>query len=434
MLLKEAATDWLASKNIFYNVKTNQISDNINDLIEPGNIGLHPEGLRNYLEHGFSAYGQTPITNIKFLPPNSKIWLDENNLLQIEELPDPFEKTLGNKSTVKDAEEYFHFVLNEWGGRDERTIIIPTSGGFDSRFIDSMIERKELVHAYTYGISERQEESMEVVYAKKLCEILGISWKQIELGEYNAMIDDWYQLYGVATHAHGMYQMEFYDKIRSIEGNVCRLISGIYGDVWAGNWRIPEIDCERQLSSLTVTHGLNAEPEFCKLREEHELRHQFFERNKDKLKDENWRVIFAARMKIILISYLLRIPELYGFESWSPFLDFGVVSRIINLDWKEKERRKWQVEYFRKKEILIGELKLPCDYTNCLNQISVLKCCPKRLDTKLLGMVMDESYVEQINNNLPNMTENKLKYYSRYLVLYPIQRLLQLKEYGEIYD
>lgn len=431
MLLQEAETDWFASKNIFYNIRTNQISDNINDLLDSGHITFHPEGLRNYLDYGYSVYCQTPVEEIRFLPSNSRIWVNADHLLQIETLSDPFEKFLGNKSTPQDVEEYCHELINQWVDGSEKTVIVPTSGGFDSRFINCMIEKKECIHAYTYGLSMKQDESMEAVYAKKLCEVLKISWKQIELGNFNLLMEDWYKIFGVSTHAHGMYHMEFYDAIRRMEMTSCRVVSGILGDLWSGNHRFSPINHSRELINLALTHNLNADASICKLKERHDLRDSFFENNKEKLKDENWRIVCACRIKIILLSYLLRIPEVYGFETWSPFLDFGCVSRIINLDWKDKERRKWQVEYFRKKNVLMSNFKLECDFSNCLDLSSCLKHPAGPLDVRLLGTILDETYVEEINRNLLHMRQDKLKYYYRYQVLYPLQELLRFKEYGE---
>ena len=428
MLLREAQTDWLASKNIFYNIRTNLISDNINDLIDSEYIEFHPEGLCNYLDYGYSVFGQTPIAEIRFLLPNMKIWINENNILEMETLPDPFEKVIGNSSAKEDVEEYFHNLINSWVDKSEKMVIVPTSGGFDSRFIDCMIEDKNRVHAYTYGLSDRQSDSMEVVYAKKLCEILGIPWKQIELGDYNLLIDEWYKVYGISTHAHGMYHMEFYDAIRKRENSTGRVVSGIYGDLWSGNWKFPDIKEGMDLINLAITHSINVNSHYCKLKNNYELRNSFYEENKYRLKAENWKIIMAARMKIMLLSYTLRIPEYYGFETWSPFLDFKGVSKIINLDWKEKEGRKWQVEYFRRKNVLIGNLKLPCDYANSLDMIACLRHPPKLLDVKLMGTILDETYVEKINAGLLNMSADNINYYNQYLVLYPLQKLLSLKE------
>lgn len=432
MLLREAQTDWLASKNIFYNTRTQLISDNMNDLIDTNHMRFHPEGLCNYLDYGYSVFGQTPVEEIRLLPPNTRVWINENKMLEMQTLSDPFESVLGNASAPEDVEEYFHVLLNKWVDASEKTVIVPTSGGFDSRFINCMIDKKECIHAYTYGISAKQEESMEVVYAKKLCEILKISWKQIELGDYNSLIDEWYGIFGACTHAHGMYHMEFYNEIQKIEKAPCRVLSGIYGDLWAGSWKFPEINQSADLIKLGITHGMNAESDYCKLKSGHELRDEFFEVNRSRLREQNWRIIIAARTKIVLLSYMLRMPEHYGFETWSPFLDFDAVSKMINLNWKEKERRKWQVDYFGKKKVLIGDLGLPCDKTNCLNQYACQRQTPRLLDVELMGTVVDENYVEEINRNLSFVHSDQLKYYCQYLVLYPIQKLLQIKEYGQV--
>ena len=429
MILEMAETDWLASKNIFYNTRTNQISDNINDLIDVNHIEFHPEGLCNYLDYGYSVFGQTPIKEIKVLPANCKIAKDPKGKICIVMKEDLFEKSMGDSSTPEDTLEYIHYLVNEWEKQSQGKTILPLSGGFDSRLLASMIENKKEVKAYTYGITEKQNESMEVVYAKKLSEILGISWKQIEIGEFHNLFEQWNQMYGISTHAHGMYQMEFYSKIKS-DISQGRILSGIYGDLWAGSWKFEEILNPKQLINLAITHEMTADSNFCKIKGQRELRNLFFEENKEKLKEQNWRILLAARMKIILISYLLRVPEYYGFDVWSPFLDFTAVSKMLNLSWDIKERRKWQIEYFRDKNILIGELGLPCDKGNCLNQMAVWRIQPKPLDVKLLGSVMNETYVEQINANLDYKYIEKKRYYHAYLVLYPIQKILELKEYG----
>lgn len=433
MLLREAYADWQGSRNYFYNKRTHKISDNINDLIEEDDIVFSAEGLRNYLAYGYSVFGQTPLENICFLEPNTKVWADEEGKLQFQRFPDPFDEILkeGKSSSVQDVLECFHYKVNERLKDIDGPFIVPTSGGFDSRFINCMINEKRKVHAYTYGISEKQEESIETIYAKKLCETIDISWKQIELGNYNSLIPEWYQHFGAVTHAHGMYHMEFYNKISSLDPKGL-VISGLYGDLWSGNWEISKITEAQALKHLGLSHGINIDPSVCKLKECHELRDAFFESNKDKLLDDdcNWRLVLASRTKIVLLSYLMRVPEWYGFETWSPFLDFEIVSKIINLPWEEKKKRKWQIEYFRDKGVLIGELGLTCDKSNVLDVYACHKIVPEPLDVGLLGEIIDEAFVENINRNLSRMTFERLKYYNAYLVLYPLQKLLEIKEKG----
>jgi hypothetical protein len=289
------------------------------------------------------------------------------------------------------------------------------------------------IRSYTYGANENGDlESLDVVYARELCKILGVSWEKIALGNYHNFMNDWYDLYGVSTHAHGMYQMEFYRKIRELQFGKVGIVSGILGDVWAGNWTFDDILCSKDIIKLGRTYGLNSSSDICKLKHmnNNELRDDFFDRNRSKLKDANWRIIIAARMKIVLLSYLLRVPVNEGFEAWSPYLNYNVAASMLNLDWKRKERRKWQVDYFRKKGLLIGELNLEYEQRNINNIFNMaLRRVPlEKLDSLLLGQIIDEDYVEAINKHLNVLEKDGYKWYHAYLVLWPLQRLLSMRD------
>lgn len=432
MLLTKAQTDCLASCNVFYNKRTNKIADNINDVLDSNHIEFNAEGLRNYLDYGYSVFGQTFVEDVHILPANHRIWTDEEGKIQIEELKDPFEDKLGASSKPQDAIECIYAAISEWEQRTEGTIIVPTSSGFDSRLLNCMVSEKERIHAYTYGISTVQSQSQEVVYAKKLCEILKIDWKQIELGKLHNYLEDWYKLYGFSTHAHGMYQMEFYDAIGKIEQNRGNVLSGIYGDLWAGNWEFDKLKGSQDFINLAITHGMHADSEFCKLAGKHDIRDAFYEKNREKLKDEKWRLIFAARTKMVLLSYLLQVPKYYGFTAWSPFINAEVIAKMINLDKEVKNRRKWQVDYFRSNNVLIGEMGLICDAANMLNVTACQTIMPKPLNVKLLGTLMDEHYVEDINRELPTINYIAAPAYCAYLTLFPLQKVLELKEFGKV--
>ncbi|MDD3608051.1 MAG: hypothetical protein PHQ20_04680, partial [Candidatus Moranbacteria bacterium] len=81
-------TDWLASRPVFYNEKTLKISYNINDVIDYKNLEFHSEGFNNFLDFGYSVFGQTPIKNVKFLRHSSEIFV-KNGKLKIAKHPDP---------------------------------------------------------------------------------------------------------------------------------------------------------------------------------------------------------------------------------------------------------------------------------------------------------------------------------------------------------
>jgi len=99
----EFKTDWLASNPVFYNEQSQKISHNINDVIDWPNLEFHPEGFNNYLEFGYSVFGQTPIKNVRFLRHSSSAGLDENGVIKVVEHPDPVEKYIGKISNESDV-------------------------------------------------------------------------------------------------------------------------------------------------------------------------------------------------------------------------------------------------------------------------------------------------------------------------------------------
>ena len=70
--------DWLGSIPIFYNSKELIISTLSRKTLK--NKIIHPEGLNNYFEFGYSVLEQTLFKNVKFMRYFSKIVIDSNNL------------------------------------------------------------------------------------------------------------------------------------------------------------------------------------------------------------------------------------------------------------------------------------------------------------------------------------------------------------------
>ena len=112
---------------------------------------------------------------------------------------------------------------------------MPTSGGFDSRLINLLLSDRSRVRAFTYGISDNQLRSTEVVKAREVARRLGLRWQTVPIGEFHRYLGDWDALYGVSTHAHGMYQMEFYDQVRRAVAPGSTVLSGICGEWFSGD-------------------------------------------------------------------------------------------------------------------------------------------------------------------------------------------------------
>jgi hypothetical protein len=225
-----------------------------------------------------------------------------------------------------------------------------------------------------------------------------------------------------------MYHIEFYRKIKDIVGHNGSVLSGIMGDLYAGNFRFEPIKKASDIKRLAITHDLHADSEHCILKTDHAIENDFYEANKEKLQDENWRVLTAARMKISLLSYLLRIPEYEGFSAWSPFLDADVVAKMITLPWSLKNKRKWQVDYLRKLDLLVGEWGLNCSKENVLDNVAYKRYSFERLEYSYLGEVIKKKYIENINNCilLGRLNDgNHVKELNAWFTLYPLQEIMK---------
>lgn len=400
--MKRFKTDWLASKSVFYNEKTCKISYNINDVIDYNNVNFHPEGLNNYLDFGFSVFGQTPIKNVKFLRHSSEIF-KKNGRLEIVKYPDPVDKWFDDHPNYSDENKVLELIkskIRNFEAKVTGLILIPTSGGFDSRLLNFFIKDKSRIRAFTYGVSPQQADSYEVVYAKKLCEKLNIKWDHIELSNFHKYLKNWDDLFGMSTHSHGMYHIEFYKKIYESIKYFGAFLSGAGGDWWSGLINFKEVKNYKKLYNVAYTHGLHSSSKFSKIKSEEKNIKSFYFNNKDKLLSWKYQNIIMARMKIILISYLVRLPESFGYKVWPPYFDMDLALNMLNLPPERRKNRQWQIDFFRKRDLYVeDEIKFPNQLNN-LNHQAMEKVPLKPLNKKVLGHVIKEVYIENINKTL----------------------------------
>ena len=449
---KSISTDWLNSKPVFYNNKINNFSNNMFNLIEGNELSFDKEGLKSYFDFGYSVFQQTPIKEIKFLEPCRSIELD-NNKLKIHNLDDPLDKYINYKLSEDEIFELIKQKVQKWESSlpKDQLILLPLSGGYDSRILINSITNKDRVRAFTYGLSTKQELSTETIKAKYLCNKFGINWTQIELGKYNEEINNWIKLYGLSTHAHGMYHIEFYKNIKKLYPNTkFSVLSGIVGDAWAGSLPTYNIKSFKDLNYLGLTRGLNADSNYI-LNNTSDMtnKKRFFEDNKDKLQDYRYQIVILIQTKMILLSYLLNLPKNFGYECWSPYLEIDIALAMINLDKDRRTRRKWQKEFFKKNNLYLEDKINKGDPKNLLHQNSAININLEPLDYSLLENKIDISYLKFINKNISlnklglyfneilnipkvggflKKTGFKSKFleaYFAYLCIYPIQYVLK---------
>jgi hypothetical protein len=149
-----------------------------------------------------------------------------------------------------------------------------------------------------------------------------------------------------------MYHFEFYKGILEHLGNIQdgTVLSGIYGDVWAGSWNFPEIRNPNDVRKLAVTHGMvRSRSQFFDPLLVSGSEEIYFQQKAEKLKDPIFRVVEAARLKAVLNRHLIATPNHFDLEVQSPFLDIDIVAGMLNLDPGRRDKRAWQREYLERK-------------------------------------------------------------------------------------
>ncbi|KAF0281551.1 hypothetical protein BA900_03580 [Spiribacter roseus] len=437
---------------MFYNVESGDASSDIWQVMPAVDVPveLHPEGLYNFLDFGYSVFGQTPVTNVRFLPPASQLFESSERGLEVVRQSDPVDDWWDYRLAESDVIELIRERVQNWEASlpPDQEIVLPLSGGYDSRLLLWCLKDKERVRAYTYGLSEDQYRSTEVVHARTLARHFGIRWERIPIGDQHWFFADWNAAFGISTHAHGMYHFEFYTKIRErLIGNQA-FLSGIIGDAWAGSLPRRQLRGANDLTQLGYSHGLRADPQRLRLSASNALRNQFWSENRDRLSDHRFQVVASMRLKLMLLSYLMSVPRRFGFQPWTPFLDIDIAMAMLNLPQVRRANRQWQRDFFLKVGLDLENKNLKSKKRNSLNHQAMRRCPVERLDMEKLSEVFDQDYIRWINRNVDlsalsdlrtkvlgvpkaggalkrlGVRDKSLEAYGAYLCLRPIEKLL----------
>lgn len=396
-----AQTDWLGLEKVFYSKQG--VATDLNHLVHRiDELSLNPEGLYNYLDFGYSVFGQVPVDGINFLQHSRTLSEDgEGNFVE-HHLPDPFDRLPQYRLKESDIPELLRARIREWESSlpSSAEIVLPLSGGYDSRFLLWAIKDVDRVRAFTYGTSDRQVESQEVIAARALATQRGVRWQHLELKGFHNHLGAWYEMFGPAVHAHGMYHIEFYRQVRELVSPSSAVLSGIFGDVWSGKVVVPPIYDASQLLNLSYRHGLCADvTQYSQPMPLLEQRHTFWNHEKEKLEDPRYRVLSLIRLKMILISYLISLPKKMGFGAFGPFLEPEIALGILNLPRHRKFGRLWQVEFFKKEGLVLPPFARG-SRQNSLNARELIRTPLPRLNPSVLQEVVFSSYIEAVNESV----------------------------------
>ena len=416
-------SDWLGFETYFYNEKTKKVSSNINDVIDYSNIEFDNDGLLNYLDFGYSVFGKTFIANVKYLLPNQELKIINDEIV-ITDLEDPCLQYIENVSNEHDVLEKISAHVQQWESQSKK-LVIPTSGGYDSRLLNCMVSNKDMVHAYGYGICNEQDKCLEVTYGREVCNRLGIPYDRIPIGDFHDYVDDWFAIFGPSVHYHGMYHHEFYNKIKTLLGDDVSVLSGIVGDLWSGNKTPPPVTSPEEVLNLSLSYQYRVDPRYTKLTRISNDFEKYFESKKHLLNNPRYRMVELVRFKMMLLRYLMIVPESLGMTTSSPFLDVDIAMSMLTIDPSRWENRLWQVDYFRKNGINVEEFS---DVNHIqLRNTSDLDAQNKKplgpLNPNTLDFLMDRSIIDQINN----LRNGDLTIYCMMTLLLPIERMINLR-------
>lgn len=451
-------SDWLASRPLFYNVKSGAASHNINEVIDLAEFEFDPEGFNDYLDFGFSVFEHSPVRDVRLLRHSARLFRGPQGL-HVEYLDDPASGWLDRQSTVDEVFEVASAKINEAAGNDGE-IVVPTSGGLDSRLLDSLVGDRSRVRAFTYGVSDDPRRSLEAVKARELVRRLGIRWELIPLGYFHHYLADWDALFGISTHAHGMYQMEFYRRVlgRVAPGNV--VLSGACGEWFAGDdAEVRVVDVLRGPDHVleVFRYGrMCADSRQSCFKSERLGARQLLEDAPGIRTEMLPRVLTMVRLRMQLLSYLLRVPASLGLRPQAPFIDIDLALRMLTLPAEQRLDRRWQREFFARQGVDLESEAVPGDRRNTLNFQAMRRVPLEPLDVDLLREVVRPEYVRWINHNVGplgypwevywrlnwtpgfrravgqtrrfGLRDQRLPAYAAYLTLRPIQQLLRRRE------
>ena len=395
--------DWLGSIPVFYNQKEKIVSTLSNLCLKDKTI--HSEGLANFCDFGYSVFEQTIFADVKFMRYYSTLIISDHIEMEHKEDPVLDDSFLADVSDENEVIDLIQRYISDTESKTDGDIVIPTSGGYDSRLLNYLITDKKRIRSFTYGISEDQSKSSEVVYAKRISEIYGTKWVQIELKEYHKYINKWFETYGFSTHLHGMYHIEFYKSISvKYDFSNSSFLSGIIGDAWSELGKFHDIKDYKDVIHLGYTHGMNLDVKYLHVLDNESLKKQYYAEYGDYLKNDKIKSVFAMRTKLMLISYLTQIPEYFGMPAWTPFLNFDIVKKTLNILDERRKNRQWQKDFFVRVGLNLEDMHLVSVKSNKLDYTVAQNACLEPIDIVKMKKYIDEIRLMEINGMLSGMS------------------------------
>ena len=196
--------DLIGSYPLFYSVCNDDIyvSDDAKIIADRSNNTLKNENVTEFLRTGYVTENETLFTNIYTLNPGTHVRIDKTNGKTVEEKWFELEYTI-NEASRDNYKKKFEICLNNVfsdliSRANGRTILVPLSGGLDSRLIVACLKKLNYnnVVCFSYG----RPGNWESTISKDIASHLHYQWifeeynadvwtRIIKSNEYNRFLD-----------------------------------------------------------------------------------------------------------------------------------------------------------------------------------------------------------------------------------------------------
>jgi hypothetical protein len=343
----EIRSDWLGSFPCYYDEVSKEVASHWG-MLDLRSRECDPIGSYTLKKYSFVPTSRTLKYGVRRMLSNEMlVWRPNYVACSRKALGLNYDASLQTKDVVERVAARL-----KTDGVDESGVIIPLSGGYDSRFLASIIKEKfgSAFKSFTYSLLGSDGDCFESEVSKVVAKKLGSPWRSFDLtgyARYENTIIDWS---GGFSHVNGDYYEMFAEQVQKdlekSEYQKALVVSGIVGDLWCG-----KVNGGRYLNagSVLYSHGISTYGWMIDAREwkvseqaEEEL-DKFF---KNRITSNETFLLELVRAKIALLSFLCYSFERRGIRCSAPFLDKHVVEAVLSLDPKLRLNRKWQNEYF----------------------------------------------------------------------------------------
>lgn len=328
--------DWLGVYRVYFSKEPNKLflSSNFAHIEKDRVIDL--ENFDVFCAVGYSPRGTTPFRGIYLQEDNQCISIDlKSHNVETRKVDDDISLIQCDYTSIESKMQKYFAALPTATHHN----ILPLSGGLDSRYILYHLlktEKRTNITAASYGVSPIQRLSYEVSRAKRICKTLNVKHTFIPINHEYELLDQWYRIMGPTVHCHGMYHLEFYNKLKSNKRQL--VLSGAVGDAWTGKHRILSSD---PVEKFFLSHGMVSDYRTSITNKQlSEKLNSIVQRNSmDRL-----NLIEMIRLKMVLLRYLVLVPLSLGFEVSAPFFKKDIVQAMLSLPEKQWFERVWQVQ------------------------------------------------------------------------------------------